>query len=75
MWITVVVTVTKAHVNADDKPHAPDNLIYIHFTDHKITSTTTKEMHQKKREEDRNKERKKMKQWRKYISKWIDEQM
>lgn len=31
MCITVVVTVTKAHVNADDKPHAPDNLIYFHL--------------------------------------------
>lgn len=29
MCITVVVTVTKAHVKADDNPQAPDNLIYF----------------------------------------------
>jgi hypothetical protein len=28
MWMTVVVTVTKAQVSADAKLQAPDNLIY-----------------------------------------------
>lgn len=56
MWITVVVTVTKAHVNADDKPHAPDNLIYFHVTrpESKRNYTEMQRARKKERREEEN---------------------